>query len=230
MIVARHPGYWIHKFLGSALNVIELAEAMQITSYAMRDLLSGAQSITPVIAERLSKVIGGSPDYWMEMQFEYDKSSFRKDASKSLTSSLQGISDSLPDFVKLAISGASGCFFLLVNGSFFPLTEEGLEKDINSFVQSLGEAEDPWDYGYYFDPESEQPEASEINIEIEMVREVKANLGALDALLIVGSGDVQLMLRGGRPVYPLRDVLFSEFLSWLQGLDWESIDPDADFI
>ena len=228
--MARHPGYWIHKFLGSSLNVIELAEAMQITSYAMRDLLSGAQSVTPVIAERLSKVIGGSPDYWMEMQFEYDKSSFRRDTSKSLTSSLQGISDSLPDFVQLAISGASGCVFLLVNGSFFPLSEQALAEELNSFIQVLGMAADPWGYGDYFDPESEQLEASEVNLEVETVREVMANLGALDALLIVGRKELQLLLRGGRPVYPIGEVLFSEFLSWLQGLDWESIDPDADFI
>lgn len=50
------------------LSTTQLAEAMEIQPHRLRHLLQGAISMNADLAVRLSKTLGCSPSFWMDLQ------------------------------------------------------------------------------------------------------------------------------------------------------------------
>ncbi len=69
-----HPGETIRELclepLG--LTVTAAAEGLGISRKALSELLNGHSGISSVMAIRLAKAFGGSPESWMRQQMQYD--------------------------------------------------------------------------------------------------------------------------------------------------------------
>ena len=69
-----HPGEIIREFCVEALNisVTEAAKALGVTRKTLSSLLNGRSGISPVMALRLSKVFGRTPEGWLRLQIQFD--------------------------------------------------------------------------------------------------------------------------------------------------------------
>lgn len=69
-----HPGEVIHELciepLG--LSVTAAAKGLGVSRKALSELLNGKTGISTVMAIRLSKAFGGSPESWLQQQMQYD--------------------------------------------------------------------------------------------------------------------------------------------------------------
>ena len=69
-----HPGELIREIciepLG--LSVTEAAKGLGVTRKTLSSLLNGHSGVTPMMAIRLSKAFGGSPESWLSHQLYYD--------------------------------------------------------------------------------------------------------------------------------------------------------------
>jgi antitoxin HigA-1 len=54
------------------LSAREIANDLQVDPSTFSRLVSGKSSVSPDMAIRLSKVLGGSPESWLQMQLNYD--------------------------------------------------------------------------------------------------------------------------------------------------------------
>lgn len=69
-----HPGEFITAvyFEPNDLSVRELATALGVSPSTLSRLLNGVTAISPIMALRLSKGLGRSPESWLAMQSNYD--------------------------------------------------------------------------------------------------------------------------------------------------------------
>ena len=69
-----HPGEFITAVYlePNDLSVREMATALGVSPSTLSRLLNGVTSISPVMALRLSKGLGRSPESWLAMQSNYD--------------------------------------------------------------------------------------------------------------------------------------------------------------
>ena len=69
-----HPGEFISEvYLGpNHVSGRELAAALNVSPSTLSRLLNGDTAISPVMALRLSKALGRSPESWLAMQSNYD--------------------------------------------------------------------------------------------------------------------------------------------------------------
>jgi addiction module HigA family antidote len=69
-----HPGEFITAIYlePNGLSVREMATALGVSPSTLSRLLNGVTSISPVMALRLSKGLGRSPESWLAMQSNYD--------------------------------------------------------------------------------------------------------------------------------------------------------------
>ena len=69
-----HPGEFSSDvYLESKdLSILEIATALGVSPSTLSRLLNGVTSISPVMALRLSKGLGRSPESWLAMQSNYD--------------------------------------------------------------------------------------------------------------------------------------------------------------
>jgi plasmid maintenance system antidote protein VapI len=66
------PGETIRKLAGNiGLNSLELQERLKLTGSEINSLALGSKPITQTIALRLSKCLGGSPDFWTRREYAY---------------------------------------------------------------------------------------------------------------------------------------------------------------
>jgi len=70
---AIHPG----EFLGEILSEIgvsqaEFARAVGVSALRVSHVVAGARPITADLALRFGKVLGQSPEYWLNLQSAYD--------------------------------------------------------------------------------------------------------------------------------------------------------------
>jgi len=73
-----HPGRGLKDDLDAlGLTVAEAAEALGITRQQLYNVINGRSGITPEMALRLEKGIGGSADAWLAMQVAYDLAQLR---------------------------------------------------------------------------------------------------------------------------------------------------------
>ncbi|HWL04232.1 MAG TPA: HigA family addiction module antitoxin [Xanthobacteraceae bacterium] len=68
-----HPGAVIEDVLaGVTVSKMEIADTLGISRQQLHGILSGRKPLSPAIAVRVAKLIGGSPETWLRMQADYD--------------------------------------------------------------------------------------------------------------------------------------------------------------
>jgi addiction module HigA family antidote len=79
-----HPGRIVrHDCLEPlSLTVPEGAKVLGVTRQTLNNVIHGKSGISPVIAIRLSKAFGSTPETWLRMQLAYDLAQARKAESR----------------------------------------------------------------------------------------------------------------------------------------------------
>lgn len=69
-----HPGEFIAEVYLEPNNISgrELAVSLGVSASTLHRVLTGVSSVSPVMALRLSKALGRSPESWLAMQSNYD--------------------------------------------------------------------------------------------------------------------------------------------------------------
>jgi addiction module HigA family antidote len=69
-----HPGEVIREdFMPDfALTTASLADALGVSRQTINEILRERRSITPIMALRLSRLFGNSPEFWLNAQNAYD--------------------------------------------------------------------------------------------------------------------------------------------------------------
>jgi addiction module HigA family antidote len=68
-----HPGAGLKdEFEALGLTVAEAAKGLGVTRQQLYRVMNGDCAITPEMAIRLEKAVGGSADHWLRMQMNYD--------------------------------------------------------------------------------------------------------------------------------------------------------------
>lgn len=69
-----HPGEFIAEVYlePNHISMRELASALGVAPSTLSRLLNGASAVSPVMALRLSKALGRTPETWLAMQSNYD--------------------------------------------------------------------------------------------------------------------------------------------------------------
>lgn len=82
-----HPGRGLKDDIDAlGLTVAEAAEALGITRQQLHNVISGKSSISPEMALRLQKGVGGAANSWLGMQAAYDLAQLRRrDAAIGVT-------------------------------------------------------------------------------------------------------------------------------------------------
>lgn len=80
-----HPGEVLKELYLEPLNIgaIELARRLNVPRTRIERLLKGATRITPDTAMRLARALSTSPQYWMNMQTNFDLAQARKTVDTS---------------------------------------------------------------------------------------------------------------------------------------------------
>ena len=78
-----HPGRIVrHDCLAPlGLSVTAAAKVLGVTRQALNNVVNGKSGISPVMAIRLSKAFGSTPETWLRMQLAYDLAAARKTES-----------------------------------------------------------------------------------------------------------------------------------------------------
>jgi addiction module HigA family antidote len=77
-----HPGRGLKDDLDAlGLTVAEAADALGVTRRQLYNVISGRSGITPEMALRLEKGVGGTADAWLGMQAAYDLAQLRRRAA-----------------------------------------------------------------------------------------------------------------------------------------------------
>lgn len=73
-----HPGHGLKDELEAlGLTVAEAANGLGVTRQQLYRVMKGECAISPEMAIRLEKAIGGSADHWLRMQMNYDLAQVR---------------------------------------------------------------------------------------------------------------------------------------------------------
>ena len=68
-----HPGAGLRDDIGElGLSVAEAAKGLGVTRQQLYRVINGQCAISPEMAVRLEKAIGGTADGWLRMQLNYD--------------------------------------------------------------------------------------------------------------------------------------------------------------
>jgi antitoxin HigA-1 len=74
-----HPGRSIKDDIAAlGLSVAEAAAGFGVTRQQLYRVIRGTSAVTPEMAFRLEKAIGGTADTWLAMQMAYDLAEVRK--------------------------------------------------------------------------------------------------------------------------------------------------------
>ncbi len=72
--IAFHPGYYIKEIVEeSGLTLEDFAKRLDMTPKNLSILIRGEQSLSIDIATKLSRMIGTTVEYWMNLQKAYDE-------------------------------------------------------------------------------------------------------------------------------------------------------------
>ena len=85
-IPPTHPGEMLREdFMPDyGLTTATLAEALGVTRQTINELLRNRRSVTPVMALRLSRLFGNSPEFWLGLQMEFDLREEKEEIQKDL--------------------------------------------------------------------------------------------------------------------------------------------------
>ena len=68
-----HPGEIVGDNLAElGVTIKDAAEALGVTRQQLHKIIAGRSGISPEMAVRLEKAIGGAADAWLRMQMDYD--------------------------------------------------------------------------------------------------------------------------------------------------------------
>jgi antitoxin HigA-1 len=69
-----HPGEFINEIYLTPYGVSgrELAEKLDVAPSTLTRILRGTSGVTPEMALRLTKTLGNSPEFWLQMQQNHD--------------------------------------------------------------------------------------------------------------------------------------------------------------
>jgi len=69
-----HPGALLREIVlpGADLPVLQAARRLGVTRQTLHRLLAGKIGVSPAMALRLSRLFGGTPEFWLRMQQAYD--------------------------------------------------------------------------------------------------------------------------------------------------------------
>ena len=74
-----HPGELLKDNVdGLGLSVAEAAKRLGVTRQQLYNVINGKSAITPEMAVRLEKALGGTADLWLRMQVNYDLAQVRQ--------------------------------------------------------------------------------------------------------------------------------------------------------
>ncbi len=88
---AVHPGEVLREDVVPALGIskIAVARALRVSRQTLHDLLGAKQGVTPLLALKLERVVGGSAEMWMNLQRDYDLSIVRRDKAAEIAETKQ---------------------------------------------------------------------------------------------------------------------------------------------
>ena len=70
---AIHPGEFIKEIVDElGLSQVALAQALGISTMRVSHVLKGSRPVTAELALRLGRVMGQTPQYWLNLQASYD--------------------------------------------------------------------------------------------------------------------------------------------------------------
>ena len=74
-----HPGRLIKADLDAlGLSVAAAAEGLGVTRQQLYRVIKGGSAVTPEMAVRLEKALGGTADHWLRMQAAFDLAEVRR--------------------------------------------------------------------------------------------------------------------------------------------------------
>jgi len=74
-----HPGELLKDNVDDlGLSVAEAAKGLGVTRQQLYNVINGKSAITPEMAVRLEKALGGTADLWLRMQVNYDLAQVRR--------------------------------------------------------------------------------------------------------------------------------------------------------
>jgi antitoxin HigA-1 len=80
MVPAVHPGRFLKRELASrGLSANRLALDLGVPSGRITDILSGRRAITADTAVRLGRYFGNNPQFWLDLQSQYDIAVIERD-------------------------------------------------------------------------------------------------------------------------------------------------------
>ena len=73
-LAPMHPGEFLRDITLPALDLpkAEIARRLGISRKTLYDILDQKQPVTPAMALRLGKFFGNGPDFWLNLQREYE--------------------------------------------------------------------------------------------------------------------------------------------------------------
>jgi addiction module HigA family antidote len=66
-----HPGEILREYMGD-ISVTSLADHLGVSRVTLSRLLNGNAGLSAEMALRLSEAFGTSPDFWLQMQIQFD--------------------------------------------------------------------------------------------------------------------------------------------------------------
>jgi antitoxin HigA-1 len=83
-----HPGQFLAEILGELkISQSEFARAAGVSAVQISYVIRGSRSVSAALALRFGKVLGQSPEYWLNLQTAYDLAT----AHKALRPKLAGL-------------------------------------------------------------------------------------------------------------------------------------------
>ena len=74
-----HPGELLKDNVDDlGLSVAEAAKGLGVTRQQLYNVINGKSAITPEMAVRIEKALGGTADLWLRMQVNYDLAQVRQ--------------------------------------------------------------------------------------------------------------------------------------------------------
>ena len=85
-----HPGRLLKRELGArSLSANRLALAIGVPSGRITDILNGRRSISADTAVRLGRYFGNRPQFWMDLQGQYDIALVERDHGREIAKRVQ---------------------------------------------------------------------------------------------------------------------------------------------
>lgn len=123
--VLIHPGEHLSDFLEeNGINQVELAERIGISKKAINEIVKGKSRITEKTAFRLSKVFSVSPEFWVNLQSNYDALLAKKEEEKKLVDDKENHLEKFEEAVKIIDKEVS-----FLAGELEPILKESKDED-----------------------------------------------------------------------------------------------------